>query len=125
MHEILKNGKKFYHVAYSNDILEKKGIEIQFDDDIDMNVAIIRYEGSLYCVSNICPHKHQAEIYNGIIKDCKVSCPLHGWTYDLKTGENINKKQGIKSLKSYQVFESDGYVYVEKPDLEIPKWRKQ
>ena len=119
-----KNDKEFVKVFSSKEIVEGKGKRYQFKDDIDMDVAIFRYEGKLYCVSNICPHKHQPDIYRGLLKNGRVTCPLHGWTYKLKNGEHVNKKQGIKSLKSYEVFEKNDSVYVEKPDLDIPKWRQ-
>jgi nitrite reductase/ring-hydroxylating ferredoxin subunit len=50
-------------------------------------------------------------------------CPVHFWTYNLQTGQNINQKQGIKSLNSYKIFEKDGIVYLEDPKIDLPKWR--
>ena len=118
------NNVKFIKVAESKNVYEKKGIKIQFEGDDDFQVAIIRYEGKLYCVDNICPHRHADKIFEGIIKDKTVTCPLHGWTYSLETGENIDIKKGIKKLKTYLCFEEDGIIYIEEPKFEIPKWRK-
>lgn len=118
------DGQEFVQVCKVNEIIENKGIKFQFPDDIDMQVAIFKIDSEYYCVSNICPHKHQPVIYKGIIKDCTVTCPAHGWTYNLKSGENTNQHQGIKKLKKYQVREINGFIYIEKPKLEIPKWRQ-
>jgi nitrite reductase/ring-hydroxylating ferredoxin subunit len=115
---------KFIKVAESKNVYERKGIKIQFEGDDDFQVAIIRYEGKLYCLDNICPHRHADKIFEGIIKDKTVTCPLHGWTYSLETGENIDIKKGIKKLKTYLCFEEDGIIYIEEPKFEIPKWRK-
>jgi len=119
-----KDNIKFIKVAESKNVYEKKGIKIQFDGDDDFQVAIIRYEGKLYCVDNICPHRHADRIFEGIIKDKTVTCPLHGWTYSLESGENVDIKKGIKKLKTYLCFEEDGIIYIEEPKFEIPKWRK-
>lgn len=124
MKSITIDGKLFVSVCSTDELIPEKGKKIIFDDDIDMEVSIFKIDNEYYCVSNICPHKHQPVIYQGIIKDCTVTCPAHGWTYDLKTGENTNKHQGIKQLKKYQIFEKDGDIYIEKPELEIPKWRQ-
>lgn len=122
--EKIVDGKVFVNVAKSNEILEKKGYRFVFYDDLDFQIAIFRVNGSLYCINNICPHRHQDRLFEGIINDdLTVTCPLHFWTYSLHTGENINKKQGIRPLDVYKVFEEDGLVWVEKPLYKPPKWR--
>lgn len=118
------DGKLFVKVCNADELVPNKGLKVQFEDDIDMEVSIFKIENEYFCVTNICPHKHQPVIYKGILKDCTVTCPAHGWTYDLHTGENTNKHQGTKYLKKYEVFELNGEIYIEKPELDIPKWRQ-
>lgn len=118
------NGKHFINVCESSDILEKKGIKIQFPEDDDFQVAIIRYDGKLHCMDNVCPHRHADRIFEGIIKNNTVTCLLHGWSYFIDTGENTNKHRGLKNLKKFEVFEENNKVYIEKPEFEIPKWRR-
>lgn len=123
--ETLTIGDDVYiKVCPSKDIFEGKGIQVIFEDDDDFQVAILRVNNELYALDNICPHRHADRIFEGIIKDKTVICPLHGWTYSIESGQNVNLRQGIKSLKSYKVFESDNYVYLKKPEFEIPKWRR-
>lgn len=117
------NGKAFAEVCFSEDIYEGKGKQIIFADDDDMQIAIFRIKNQLYCVDNICPHRHADRLFEGILDGLTVTCPLHGWNYSLETGENTNKHQGIKTLHTYEVFEQNGMIYVEKPPLRIPKWR--
>lgn len=121
--EITRNGKKYLKIMPSEQLIERKGYRIEFEDDIDLQMALFRIDGHLYCVSNICLHRHAREIYKGYIQDDTVICPLHGWTYNFKTGHNINEKQGKACLKVYDIFEFDEYIYVEKPTVVIPKWR--
>ena len=117
-------GKEFIYLCNADVIYNNKGYQFLFDDDLDKQIAVFRREGKLYCLSNICPHRHQDKIYDGIIRDMKVSCPEHGWTYELETGKNINPLQGLRSLKKYSILEKDGKIYIEYPEFDIPKWRE-
>lgn len=124
--EKIVDGKVFVNVAKSKEILEKKGYRFIFYDDLDIQIAIFRVNGKLFCVNNICPHRHQDRLFEGIInQDFTVTCPLHFWTYSLIDGKNINQRQGIRQLDVYSVFEEEGLVWVEKPKYQPPKWRIQ
>ncbi len=122
--EIVKDGKTYVYICDSDEAKEGKGLRIAFEQDVDMQFAVFRIKNNLYCVSNICPHRHATKIFEGIIKGLTVTCPLHGWTYSLVTGENTNTHQGIKRLNKYEIFEEDDKVFMEKPILKIPKWRE-
>jgi len=119
-----KNGKKYLKICGSDEIFEGKGKRFFFGNDDDMQLAVYRVKGKLYCLNNICPHRHQDQMHNGIIRELRVMCPAHGWTYSLVDGQNVIKKQGVKSLDSFDIFEEDGFVYVEEPVFVIPKWRR-
>ncbi len=119
------NGKTFCDVMASKDLFENKGKKVCFEEDNDWELAVFRIDGKLYCVTNICPHRHQPEIYNGLLTGTELMCPLHGWTYSLESGQNVNTQQGIKSLKQFEIFEKDGRIFVEKPNRDsTPLWRK-
>jgi len=120
---ILVEGKEYVELCKSSDIFERKGSRFFFGDNPDNQVAVFRIKGNLYALANICPHRHQDQIFNGIIEDLKVICPVHGWTYSLETGENVELRQGIRSLKKYNIIEQNGVVYLEKPDFEPQKWK--
>lgn len=122
--EIVRDKKIFVYVCDSDDVKEGKGFRISFKEDVDMQFAVFRIKNVLYCVSNICPHRHATRIFEGIIKGLTVTCPLHGWTYSLVTGDNTNQHQGIKKLNKYEIFEAENKVFMEKPELKIPKWRQ-
>jgi nitrite reductase/ring-hydroxylating ferredoxin subunit len=115
---------EFVKLCHRTSIWNGKGLNFQFEEDEDMEIALIQYNDEIYCISNICLHRHATELHNGILKDGTVTCPLHGWTYKLNTGENMNRKQGIRSIKTYQVKIINDFIYVQKPMKEIPKWRQ-
>jgi nitrite reductase/ring-hydroxylating ferredoxin subunit len=117
------NGKMLIKVCESKRLPEKRGIKVHFPEDEDLQIAVFRVKGEIYVVDNICPHRHQDRLYEGIIKDETITCPLHGWTYSLVNGNNLNKRQGVKMLECYYGTDYEGWIWVEKPKLKIPKWR--
>lgn len=116
-------GKSYIRLIESSKIIDGKGYKFEFSDDIDLQIAVFRIESVLYAVSNICPHRHARELYKGIIDNNNIVCPLHGWTYSLIDGKNINNRQGTKHLTKYEILEFEDWIYLEKPEIIIPKWR--
>jgi nitrite reductase/ring-hydroxylating ferredoxin subunit len=121
--EIKQDGQSFLKLCSSADIYEGKAERFFFGDDNDMQIAVFRIRGKLYAVHNICPHRHIDRIHEGIISGLNVMCPEHGWTFSLIDGKNINKKQGVKGLRTFKVFEKNGYVFIEEPDFKTAKWK--
>ena len=85
-------------------------------DEIDL--AVFKFEGKVYTLINICPHQHTKMIYDGLIERSCVVCPIHGWMFDLKTG---NMPTGGKGLDSYETKIIDNEVYAKIFRKEI-KW---
>ena len=93
-------------------------------------VGVIRADGEFYALRNQCPHdggpacegKVQRKLvgeFKGPGKrveqsysdECIVSCPWHGWSFDLATGAHIGDDR-IR-LPTYDVVVEDGVVYVD------------
>lgn len=119
------NGQTFFLAGHADDFFERKGYRVKLSDDQDHQIALIRFKGKLYAMENICPHRHADRIFEGILgEELTVTCPLHGWTYSLEDGLNVNKKQGIRKLRKFDILEyENGDVWVEFMELNTPKWR--
>jgi len=50
-------------------------------------IALFNLDGSLYALSNVCLHRG-GPIGEGELDGTVVTCPLHGWEYDVRTGSN-------------------------------------
>ncbi len=50
-------------------------------------VAIFRHEGALSAIGNACAHQN-GPLGEGRILDCLVTCPWHGFQYDVRTGRS-------------------------------------
>jgi nitrite reductase (NADH) small subunit len=49
-------------------------------------IALFLVDGDVVATAGKCPHAG-GPLHKGSVCDGKLSCPWHGWTYDLATGE--------------------------------------
>jgi 3-phenylpropionate/trans-cinnamate dioxygenase ferredoxin subunit len=99
------------------DVTERKGFRVQVGLDVD--IALFRVENSIVAVSNICPHKHEATISDGYVDAGTVSCPLHGWCFSLRSGEQVGVgRGGGKGLSTYTTHVDGTDVWVLIPERE-------
>jgi nitrite reductase/ring-hydroxylating ferredoxin subunit len=83
----------------------------------DKEVAVFKVDNGLYTLYNVCPHQHFNLIYDGIIEDGCVICPLHGWKFELQTGKNPD---GGKGLETYPLKVVDENVYIKVSETKPP-----
>lgn len=62
-------------------------------------VALFNVDGTFYALDNTCIHRG-GPLGDGDLLETEVTCPWHGWTYDVKTGQCTS---GSGSVKSYAV----------------------
>lgn len=63
-------------------------------------IVLINNGGSIYACENYCPHQG-SPMLGGIVKEGVISCPRHGWHYDLANG-SCTDHPGY-TLKTYLV----------------------
>ena len=77
----------------------------------DARVAVTRLDDETYVAFETrCPHK-QGPISKGRIKDGVLTCPWHGFRFDLRTGKTVGY-DGILRLQTFQVSVRDGEIFV-------------
>lgn len=52
-------------------------------------ICIGRFEDKLYAFEHECPHAGAPMHFGEIDGKCNVVCPQHGYTFNLKTGDNV------------------------------------
>lgn len=74
---------EFVTVAQTGDVEAGTGkvLEVQ-----DKTIALFNVEGTFYAIDNICVHRG-GPLGEGELDDCTVTCPWHGWDYNVKTGQ--------------------------------------
>ena len=75
----------------------------------EQEVALFHCDDGYYATQAQCLHMG-GPVGRGKLAACVVSCPWHGWQYDVRTGEN-EFDRAIR-LENYEVVVEDGEVKV-------------
>ena len=100
-------------ICQLSDLKEKLGNRY-FINDVD--IAVFKVYGEVFALSNICPHQKTQLIYDGFVEDGIITCPAHGWQFDLATGKIPGSNSGLNSYP-VKVINNDVYVKVTKKEL--------
>lgn len=73
-----------YIVAKIGDIPAGKG-KLVFAGE--KAIALFNVNGNFFAVENACPHAG-GPLADGILDSYTIICPLHGWEFDIRTGES-------------------------------------
>jgi nitrite reductase/ring-hydroxylating ferredoxin subunit len=76
----------------------------------DQEIALFNVEGSFYAMDNKCPHRG-GPLGEGSLEGCKVTCPWHGWEFDVTTGALA--MDPAQKLKTFKVEEKGDDLYIE------------
>lgn len=66
-------------------------------------------DGKFYAIDNACRHQG-GPLAEGEVDGHTVFCPLHGWAYDITTGECLEDSE--RSVERFDVKVEDGAVWV-------------
>ncbi|MBR9974035.1 MAG: Rieske 2Fe-2S domain-containing protein [Bacteroidetes bacterium] len=83
------------------------------------DLAVFLLEGQVYAVENLCPHQHIPVLAEGQLEGFVLTCPMHGWQFDLVTGRSVN---GSSRLTQFEVRIEAEDVLVALPSGEEASW---
>jgi nitrite reductase (NADH) small subunit len=69
--------------------------------------------GAVFALRDSCPHRG-GPLSQGIVHGERVTCPLHDWVIDLKSGSAVGADQGCTPTFATRI--SEGRVSVDVPD---------
>jgi nitrite reductase/ring-hydroxylating ferredoxin subunit len=75
----------------------------------ERELALFNVDGRFHATQNECLHL-RGPLGHGELEGCVVSCPWHGWQYDVTTGENEFDR--ALALETFEVVVEDGEVKV-------------
>jgi nitrite reductase/ring-hydroxylating ferredoxin subunit len=79
-------------------------------------VAIVKdHDGSFYATEIACKHNN-ADLTTGQFRGDVVTCPRHGWVYNIRTGECLN--QPSTPLRRHALKIQGGDIYVSVAPIE-------
>lgn len=91
-------------IAAVDELPSEGGTEFTVGDRI---VAVFRTSEGIYAVDGICLHAG-GPIAQGRVEGCVVTCPWHGWQYDVRSGQHCLTPR--LKLDSFPVRVVDGQV---------------
>jgi nitrite reductase/ring-hydroxylating ferredoxin subunit len=75
-----------------------------------LDVALFRRGEEIFAIGNTCPHQG-GSLCDGWLDGDIVTCPLHGWEFDVRSGVCMTVPG--ESVPRFEVTVEDGAVYVE------------
>ena len=94
-------------VGKVTDIPEGSAVVIETGEK---KIAVFHVGDNFHAISNTCPHKG-GPLGEGAVSGDTVTCPLHAWEFNVKTGESLTvPEQGVERFK---VTIENGDVFVE------------
>src|SRR3989338_5380814 len=96
----------FIRVASASDLKpgENKVVEVNGEQ-----VALFNVDGEFFAIGNTCLHKG-GPLGEGYLEGDVVTCPWHGWRYNVKTGANA--MMPTAKVPCYQVKVESNEVFV-------------
>jgi nitrite reductase/ring-hydroxylating ferredoxin subunit len=76
---------------------------------VGRSVLLIKHGGQVYGVTSRCPHMG-CSLATGNLKEYIITCPCHGWSFDIRNGEYQSNK-AIK-LMTFEGKIENGEVYI-------------
>ena len=79
--------------------------------DVDgLPIGLANVNGVIYAFGDSCRHEG-GSLSSGVLRDEIVTCPLHGWAYNVRTGKSLIPPVGLR-IQTYEVRIEDQAVYV-------------
>lgn len=78
-------------IATTDQVKKQKKVVFVHDD---FNILVVFHEDKFFAMNNICIHR-QRELVEGVILRGRLVCPGHQWAFDLNTGWEAVKEQGL------------------------------
>jgi nitrite reductase (NADH) small subunit len=96
----------FVTVARAEDVSPGTVTTVRADETA---IALANCDGEFYATQHACLHL-EGPLGEGRLEDCVLTCPWHGWQYDVRTGKNVFDL--AIQLRTYEVRVADGDVQV-------------
>lgn len=75
-------------------------------------VALFNVDGTLYALDGVCPHQG-GPLGKGCLSGTIVTCPWHGWQFDVRTGQHQLSRTLIQPPLAVRVEGDDVLVDVD------------
>jgi len=98
--------KQTFIVGRVDDLRPNTSISFELPDGNEL--AVYNVNGEFYAIENSCPHRG-APLSEGELCGHIVECGLHGWQFDVRSGECLTVPE---TIRTYQVTIEDQMIKV-------------
>ena len=78
----------------------------------DRIVALFNVAGKLHALDGICPHQG-GPLGKGMLNGCVVTCPWHGFQFDVTTGQHQTSKSLVHPTFPVKIENGEVFIDVE------------
>ena len=76
-----------------------------------VEIALFNIDGAVFAINNRCPHRKGPLIRGYTDSAGGIKCPMHGWRFDLRTGQSRRPAQAT----TYRTKTEGGILYLALP----------
>ena len=80
---------------------------------MDRIIALFNVDGKYHALDGVCPHQG-GPLGQGTLTGCIVTCPWHGWQFNVTTGQHQTSQSLVHP--SFPVKVDGDAIYVDLPD---------
>ena len=99
----------FIKVASKNEIQSGRGKVVDLNGK---EIAVLNDNGKFFAIENTCAHMG-GPLGEGNCSKETVTCPWHGWTYNLKTGKNTFNEEIKLNVYEVKIDKNDILIKIE------------
>lgn len=100
---------ELHRVAAVSEIPEGAGKRVEVAGKC---LAVFNVGGVYHAVPDRCPHRG-GPLSEGTVEDGKLTCPWHGWAFEIATGNRVGFPPGMGNIPSYRCRVEGADVMVE------------
>lgn len=78
----------------------------------DRVIALFNVGGNFHALDGVCPHQG-GPLGKGTLRGCIVTCPWHGWQFDVATGQHQTSRSLVHPRHEVRVDGQDVFVAIE------------
>ena len=68
----------------------------------DQPLLVLNVAGNIYAIENVCPHAGRP-LEEGEVRGKTITCPYHGYAYNLATGASLDQPDIEPPVRTYAV----------------------
>jgi len=81
----------------------------------ERELVLYKVEGKIFAIENLCPHQQFALFHQGVLEGYTITCPMHNWRFDVRTGKAVTSSGRIRT---FEVRIDSNDVFVGNPETE-------